>query len=99
MLPETDHFLLNYFDGKRVFLEYHFRPRACYLEFTYMLPEWTTHDLRRTFRTLISVKDIAVPIINEKLLGHKMPKIMTSYDKDEMLPKEEVYYQTQKISF
>lgn len=51
------------------------------------IEKWSIHDLRRTFASrMADTLDIDVVVI-EKLLGHKLPKIMATYQKDEMLPK------------
>ncbi len=53
------------------------------------LEHFTLHDFRRTFGSRLSdTLEIDVMVI-EKLLGHKLPKIMATYQKDEMLPKRE----------
>lgn len=49
------------------------------------IPEWTAHDLRRTFATQLGEKLNVDPVVIEKCLGHKMPKIMATYNKNEML--------------
>jgi len=48
------------------------------------IPYWTAHDLRRTFSTLLSDMGTA-PHIVEKCLGHKLPKIMATYNQHEWL--------------
>jgi integrase len=48
------------------------------------IPYWTAHDLRRTFSTQLSAMGIA-PHIVEKCLGHKLPKIMATYNQHEWL--------------
>lgn len=50
------------------------------------LPHWTAHDLRRTFATQLGEALHVDPVI-EKYLEHKMPKIMATYNKNEMLPQ------------
>lgn len=47
---------------------------------------WTPHDLRRTFNTQLSAIGIT-PHIVEKCLGHKLPGIMSTYNKHEYLPE------------
>jgi integrase len=47
------------------------------------IPSWTAHDLRRTFATQLG----EAPVVIEKCLGHKMPRIMATYNKNEMLPQ------------
>ncbi len=51
------------------------------------IPEWTAHDLRRTFATQLGETLQIDPVVIEKCLGHKMPKIMATYNKNEMLPQ------------
>lgn len=51
------------------------------------IPQWTPHDLRRTFATQLGEALEIDPVIIEKCLGHKMPKIMATYNKNEMLPQ------------
>lgn len=51
------------------------------------IPQWTPHDLRRTFATQLGETIQIDPVVIEKCLGHKMPKIMATYNKNEMLPQ------------
>lgn len=51
------------------------------------IPEWTAHDLRRTFATQLGESLQVDPVVIEKCLGHKMPRIMAIYNKNEMLPQ------------
>ncbi len=51
------------------------------------IPAWTAHDLRRTFATQLGERFNIDPVVIEKCLGHKMPKIMATYNKNEMLPQ------------
>lgn len=51
------------------------------------IPEWTAHDLRRTFATQLGEALHVDPVVIEKCLGHKMPRIMATYNKNEMLPQ------------
>jgi len=51
------------------------------------IPYWTAHDLRRTFATQLGETLHTDPVVIEKCLGHKMPKIMATYNKNEMLPQ------------
>lgn len=51
------------------------------------IPHWTAHDLRRTFATQLSEALHVDPVVIEKCLGHKMPKIMATYNTNEMLPQ------------
>ena len=46
---------------------------------------WTAHDLRRTFCTQLGETLHVDPVVIEKCLGHKMPKIMATYNRNEML--------------
>lgn len=49
------------------------------------IPAWTAHDLRRTFATQLGESLDVDPVVIEKCLGHKMPRIMATYNKNEML--------------
>ena len=51
------------------------------------IPHWTAHDLRRSFCTQLGETLHVDPVVIEKCLGHKMPKIMATYNKNEMLPQ------------
>ena len=51
------------------------------------IPAWTAHDLRRTFATQLGEAIQIDPVVIEKCLGHKMPRIMATYNKNEMLPQ------------
>ncbi len=51
------------------------------------IPYWTAHDLRRTYATQLGEALHVDPVVIEKCLGHKMPKIMATYNKNEMLPQ------------
>ncbi len=51
------------------------------------IPHWTPHDLRRIFATQLGETLQIDPVVIEKCLGHKMPKIMATYNKNEMLPQ------------
>lgn len=51
------------------------------------LSHWTAHDLRRSFCTQLGETLAIDPVVIEKCLGHKMPKIMATYNKNEMLPQ------------
>lgn len=51
------------------------------------IPEWTAHDLRRTFATQLGETLDIDPVVIEKCLGHKMPRIMATYNRNEMLPQ------------
>jgi integrase len=51
------------------------------------IPAWTAHDLRRTFATQLGEALQVDPVVIEKCLGHKMPRIMATYNKNEMLPQ------------
>jgi integrase len=47
--------------------------------------DWTLHDLRRTFRSLLSRLRVASEIA-ERLLGHTMPTLIEAYDQHSHLP-------------
>ncbi len=49
------------------------------------IKQWTPHDLRRTFATQLGETLHVDPVVIEKCLGHKMSKIMATYNKNEML--------------
>ena len=49
------------------------------------IPKWTAHDCRRTFATHLGETLHVDPVVIEKCLGHKMPRIMATYNKNEML--------------
>jgi len=49
------------------------------------IPEWHAHDLRRTFSTQLGEALQVNPVVIEKCLGHKLPRIMATYNKNEML--------------
>lgn len=49
------------------------------------IPSWTAHDLRRTFATQLGEALHVEPVVIEKCLGRKMPRIMATYNKNEML--------------
>ncbi|MCH9756303.1 MAG: tyrosine-type recombinase/integrase [Gammaproteobacteria bacterium] len=51
------------------------------------IPHWTAHDLRRTFATQLGETLHIDPVVIEKCLGHKMPRIMATYNKNDMLPQ------------
>lgn len=51
------------------------------------IAKWTAHDLRRTFATHLGETLRIDPVVIEKCLGHKMPRIMATYNKNEMLPE------------
>lgn len=51
------------------------------------IPAWTAHDLRRTFATQLGETLQVDPVVIEKCLGHKMPRIMATYNKNEMMPQ------------
>ena len=54
-----------------------------------LIPKWTAGwTLRRTFATHLKWEQLSVdPVVIEKCLGHKMPRIMATYNKNEMLPE------------
>ena len=49
------------------------------------IPQWCAHDIRRSFATQLGETLRIDPVVIEKCLGHKMPKIMATYNKNEML--------------
>lgn len=63
------------------------------------IPHWTAHDLRRSFCTQLGETLHIDPVVIEKCLGHKMPKIMATYNRNEMLHqrKEALYKWSQYL--
>lgn len=51
------------------------------------IAHWTIHDARRSFATHLGETLRTDPVVIEKCLGHKMPRIMATYNKNEMLPE------------
>lgn len=51
------------------------------------IPQWTAHDCRRSFATQLGETLRVDPVVVEKCLGHKMPRIMATYNRNEMLPE------------
>lgn len=49
------------------------------------IPQWTAHDARRSFATHLGEALRIDPVVIEKCLGHKMPRIMATYNRNEML--------------
>lgn len=49
------------------------------------IPHWTADDLRRSFCTQLGETLHIDPVVIKKCLGHKMPKIMATYIRNEML--------------
>jgi integrase len=49
------------------------------------IAQWRAHDLRRTFATQLGESLRVDAVVIEKCLGHKLPKIMATYNKNEML--------------
>lgn len=49
------------------------------------IPKWTPHDIRRSFATGLGEILRIDAVVIEKLLGHKLPRIMATYNKNEML--------------
>ena len=60
-----------------------------YLQERIGIPKWTAHILRRTFATQFDENLNIDPVVIEKCLGLKMPKIMATCNKNEMLPQRE----------
>lgn len=63
------------------------------------IPHWTAHDLRRSFCTQLGETLHIDPVVIEKCLGHKMPKIMATYNRNEILHqrKEALYKWSQYL--
>lgn len=60
-------------------------------QFNVEIPQWTTHDLRRSMRTHIS--ELAPPHICEIMLGHGLPAVWGTYDLHEYLDDQAQAYQ------
>lgn len=53
------------------------------------IPESTAHDLQRTFATQLGETLQIDSVVIEKSLGHKMARIMATYNCNEMLPQRQ----------
>lgn len=85
-VSDSEFVLASLVEGKP--LDQHALPRAVRrIQNRIGIPEWTPHDLRRTFATQLGETLNIDPVVIEKCLGHKMPKIMATYNKNEMLPQ------------
>jgi integrase len=51
------------------------------------IPDWTAHDLRRTLAIQLGETLHVDPVVIEQMFGHKMPRIMATYNRNEMLPQ------------
>jgi integrase len=51
------------------------------------IPKWTPHDCRRSFATHLGETLRIEPVVIEKCLSRKLPRIMATYNKNEMLPE------------
>jgi len=80
-------YVLPYKDGKSS-LTLNALPRAVNrLQERIGIEHWTIHDARRSFATHLGEALRVEPVVIEKCLGHKMPRIMATYNKNEMLPE------------
>ncbi len=80
-------YVLTGFDGRQPLTE-NALPRAIKrIQDRLGILEWTAHDLRRTFATQLGETLQIDPVVVEKCLGHKMPRIMATYNRNEMLPQ------------
>jgi integrase len=80
-------YVLPYIDGKSP-ITINALPRAVNrIQKRIDIPKWTTHDARRSFATHLGETLRIDPVVIEKCLGHKMPRIMATYNKNEMLPE------------
>ncbi|HDV6747767.1 tyrosine-type recombinase/integrase [Legionella pneumophila serogroup 1] len=85
-VASKSHFILSVRDGAS--LSSKALSRAIYrIQERVGIPRWTAHDLRRTFATQLGETLHVDPVVIEKCLGHKMPKIMATYNRNEMLPQ------------
>lgn len=78
-------YVLPYKDGKKP-LTLNALPRAVNrVQQRIGIVHWTIHDARRSLATHFGETLRIEPVVIEKCLGHKMPRIMATYNKNEML--------------
>lgn len=85
----TSKYVITGFDDKKPLTEKALPRAVNRVQERLGIPHWTAHDLRRTFATQLGQTLHIDPVVIEKCLGHKMPKIMATYNKNEMLPQRE----------
>jgi integrase len=56
------------------------------------IPEWTTHDFRRSLVTNLSAEGV-MPHVTEKMLGHELGGVMAVYNKHDWLPEQKEAYE------
>jgi integrase len=80
-------YILSYKDGNSP-LTLNALPRAVNrIQQRIGIAHWTIHDARRSFATHLGETLRIEPVVIEKCLGHKMPRIMATYNKNEMQPE------------
>jgi len=84
---ETNNYVISGADGLNPLTDKAIPRAVLRIQERVSIPHWTAHDLRRTFATQLGETLQVDPVIIEKCLGHKMPKIMATYNKNEMLPQ------------
>lgn len=56
------------------------------------IPEWRTHDFRRSLVTNLSAEGV-MPHVTEKMLGHELGGVMAVYNKHDWLPEQKEAYE------
>ncbi|CDH18332.1 Integrase (fragment) [Xenorhabdus bovienii str. kraussei Quebec] len=56
------------------------------------IPEWRTHDFRRSLVTNLSSEGIA-PHVTEKMLGHELGGVMAVYNKHDWIDEQKEAYE------
>lgn len=56
------------------------------------IPEWRTHDFRRSLVTNLSGEGV-MPHVTEKMLGHELGGVMAVYNKHDWLPEQKEAYE------
>nr|WP_248387689.1 hypothetical protein [Vibrio cyclitrophicus] len=56
------------------------------------LPNWRTHDFRRSISTLCSEQG-TMPHVTEKMLGHELVGVMSVYNKHDWLNEQKEGYE------
>lgn len=80
-------YVMPFIDGKKP-VTVNALPRAINrIQMRIGIAHWSIHDARRSFATHLGAILRIDPVVIEKCLGHKMPRIMATYNKNEMLPE------------
>jgi len=56
------------------------------------IPDWHTHDFRRSLVTNLSAEGV-MPHVTEKMLGHELGGVMAVYNKHDWLPEQKTAYE------